>query len=62
MELKHIPCFLVRPWFKQAKAHHNWGDNTFIIPLEIITMMFSTIKCLNVRSSTQPKNLDNEFD
>jgi hypothetical protein len=62
MELKHIPCFLVRPWFKQAKAHHNWGDNTFIITLEIIIVMFSTIKRLNIKSSTQPKNLDNEFD
>ncbi len=22
---------LGRPWLKQAKAHHNWGDNTLII-------------------------------
>jgi hypothetical protein len=20
-----------RPWLKETKAHHNWGDNTFII-------------------------------
>jgi len=25
---------LERPWFKQAKAHHNWGNSTFIIGLE----------------------------
>jgi hypothetical protein len=25
---------LGKPWFKQAKAYHDWGNNTFIIRLE----------------------------
>jgi hypothetical protein len=53
---------LVKPWLKYAKAHHNWGDNTFTITLEIIIVTFSTVKHVNVKSSTQPTNLDNEFD
>ncbi len=43
---------LVKPWLKYAKAHHNWGDNTFTITLEIIIVTFSTVKHVNVKSST----------
>jgi hypothetical protein len=25
---------LGRPWLKEARTHHNWGDNTLIITLE----------------------------
>jgi hypothetical protein len=31
---------LGRPWLKQAKAHHDWGNNTFkiIINTQIMTL------------------------
>jgi len=25
---------LGRPWFKQAKIHHDWGNNTLIITVD----------------------------
>jgi hypothetical protein len=31
---KVYSMLLGRPWFKQAKRHHDWGNNTFIIRLE----------------------------
>jgi len=38
---------LGRPWLKQIKAHHNWGDNTFTIT----SVTLSTIKLVNIKSS-----------
>jgi hypothetical protein len=52
---------LGRLWLKQVKMHHNWGDNTLIIIYEDKTITFNTIKRVNIKSSQQPKNLDNEF-
>jgi hypothetical protein len=42
---------LGRPWLKQTKVHHNWGDNTFttISTNKIVTL--STIKHVNIKSS-----------
>ncbi len=40
-----------RPWLKQTKAHHNWGDNTLTIILENKIVTFSTIKYVNIKSS-----------
>ncbi len=54
--------FLGRPWLKQIKAHHNWGDNTFTIISKWIIVKVSTNKHVNVKSYLQPKNLDNEYD
>ncbi len=51
-----------RPWLKQRKTHHNWGDNTLTISSKNRTVMLSTIKHVNIKSSQWPKNLDNEFD
>jgi len=42
--------FLGRPWLKQVKVHHNWGDNTLTNILDI-TMTFSMIKHVNIKSS-----------
>jgi hypothetical protein len=53
---------LGQSWLKQTKAHHNWGDSIITIIFENITIMFSTIKHVNIKSSQKPKNLDNEFD
>jgi hypothetical protein len=35
---------LGHPWLKLAKAHHSWGDSTFIIISSEQTVMLSTIK------------------
>jgi hypothetical protein len=35
--------FLGRPWLKQTKAHHNWGDSTFTIILENKIVMLNMI-------------------
>ncbi len=42
---------LGRSWFKQMKAHHNWGDNIFIFTFENKTVMLNIIKCVNIKSS-----------
>jgi hypothetical protein len=53
---------LRRPWLKQAKAHHNWGNNilTIIIDTKIITL--STLKRIIVYHSQKPCNLDDNYD
>jgi hypothetical protein len=43
--------FLGRPWLKQAKAHHNWGDSTLTIILENIIVTLNIIKHMNIKSS-----------
>ncbi len=43
--------FLERPWLKQAKAHHNWGDSTLLIILENIRITLNIIKQVNIKSS-----------
>jgi hypothetical protein len=53
---------LGRPWLKEARTHHNWGDNTLIITLEEWNVIVSTIKCVSIKSSQRPKILDIEFD
>jgi hypothetical protein len=32
--------FLGRPWLKQAKTHHDWGNNTLsiIVDTKIVTL------------------------
>jgi hypothetical protein len=45
-----------------VKEHHNWGDNTLTITLEDKTITLNTFKHVNIKSSQQPKKLDNEFD
>jgi hypothetical protein len=37
-----------RPWLKQKKAHHDWGNNTITITLKHRTMMHSIIKHVNI--------------
>jgi len=52
---------LGRLWLKEVKVHRNWGDNILIIIFEDKTITFNTIKRVNIKSSQQPKKLDNEF-
>jgi hypothetical protein len=38
-----------RPWLKQAKTHHNWGDSTLTITFEDKTITLSIIKHVNIK-------------
>jgi hypothetical protein len=60
--IKESSMLLGRPWLKQIKAHHNWGDNTFTIISKGKIVKVSTIEHVNVKSYLRPKNLDNEDD
>jgi hypothetical protein len=42
--LKAYLMFLGRPWLKQVKAHHDWGNNTLIIIVDTKTMTLNTKK------------------
>jgi hypothetical protein len=37
---------LSRPWLKQARAHHDWGNNTLTITSKGREVTLSTIKCV----------------
>ncbi len=50
------------PWLKLTKVHHNQGDNTLTITSREQIVTLSTIKRININSSLQLKNLDDEFD
>ncbi len=41
---KIYSMLLGRPWLKQVKANHNWGDNTLTITTRKRTMTVCTIK------------------
>jgi hypothetical protein len=43
-EVETYSMFLRKPWFKQSKANHNWGDNTLTIIAGERTMTMRTIK------------------
>ncbi len=45
---KAYSMLLGRPWLKQTKAHHDWGNNTITITPEHRTMIHSTIKHVNI--------------
>jgi len=42
-ETEIYSMFLGRPWLKQAKVNHNWGDNTLTIIAGERIMAMSTI-------------------
>jgi hypothetical protein len=53
---------LGRPWFKQARAHHDWGNNTFTITSKGREVTLNTIKCVKLSPTQQPKHLDDVYD
>jgi hypothetical protein len=61
-ETKIYSMFLGRPWLKQAKANHNWGDNTHTITTKERTMAMSTIKKIPLKPSKRPKYVDDGYD
>jgi hypothetical protein len=50
--------FLRRPWLKQAKVHHDWGNNTLTIMANTKMVTLSTKKRVMVHPSQRPCNLD----
>jgi hypothetical protein len=42
---------LGRPWLKQTKVRHNWGDSALTIILENIIVTLNMIKHVNIKSS-----------
>jgi hypothetical protein len=43
--------FLKRPWLKQAKSHHDWGNNTLTIITDTKTMTLNIEKQVMVHPS-----------
>jgi hypothetical protein len=50
------------PWLKQAKANHNWGDNTFTIIVGERTMAVSTFKNIPLKPSKRLKYVDDGYN
>jgi hypothetical protein len=61
-ETEIYSMFLGRPWLKQAKANHNWGDSTFTITVREWTMAVSTIKKIPLKPLERPKYVDDGYD
>ncbi len=53
---------LGRPWLKQAKTYHNWGDSTLTIISKEIIGIVSTIKKLPSRPLERLKCVDVGYD
>jgi hypothetical protein len=54
--------FLRRSWLKQAKIHHDWGNNTLTIMVNTKIMTLSTNKQIMVNPSQKPCNFDDTYD
>jgi predicted transport protein len=54
--------FLKRPWLKQVKAHHDWGNNILTIIIDTKTMTLSTEKRIMVHPSQRPCYIDDIYD
>jgi hypothetical protein len=59
---KAYSMFLGRPWLKQAKVHHDWGNNTLTIIVATKTLTLSTEKRVMIHPSKRPCNLDDNYD
>ncbi len=48
LQMEDVPkiysMILRRPWVKQAKAHHDWGNNTLTIIVDTKIITISTLK------------------
>ncbi len=53
-EIKIYSMFLGRPWLKQAKANHNWGDSTLTITAREKIMAMSIIKKIFLKPLERP--------
>jgi len=61
-ETEIYSMFLGRPWLKQAKVNHNWGDSTLTIIAGERIMAMSTIKKILLKPSKRPKYVDDGYD
>jgi len=61
-ETETYSLILGRPWLKQAKANHNWGDNIFIIITGERTMAMNTLKNISLKPSKRLKYVDDGYD
>ncbi len=59
---KTYSMFLGRPWLKQAKANHNWGDNILTISTRERTMTVNMIKKIVLKPSEKPKYVNDGYD
>ncbi len=66
LEMEDIPVvysmFLGRPWLKQAKVHHDWGNNISTMIVDTKTVTLSTKKWVMVHPSQRLCNLDYIYD
>ncbi len=60
--IKTYLMFLGRPWLKQAKANHNWGDNMLTITTGERTVTVNTSKKIVLKPSERPKYVDDGYD
>jgi hypothetical protein len=58
------PYFMLwgRPWLKQTKVHHDWGNNILTIIADTKIMTLSIQKRVMIRPSQRPRNLDDSYD
>ncbi len=59
---KIYSMILRRPWVKQAKAHHDQGNNTLTIIVDTKIITVSTLKKKMVYLCQKPYNLDDNYD
>jgi hypothetical protein len=59
---KTYSMLLPRPWFKQARAHHDWGNSTLTITSKGREVTLSTIEHVKLNPTQQPKHLDDGYD
>jgi hypothetical protein len=60
--LKAYLMFLGRPWLKQVKVRHDWGNNTLTIIVNTNRMTLSTEKQIMIHPSQRPCNLDDTYE
>jgi hypothetical protein len=60
--LKAYLMFLGRPWFKQVKVHHDWGNDTSTIIVDTKIVKLSIEKQVMVHPSQRPCNLNDTYD
>jgi hypothetical protein len=59
---KACSMFLGRPWLKQAKAHHDLGNNTLTIIVDTNIMTLNMEKQVMVHPSQRPYNFDDTYN
>jgi hypothetical protein len=57
-----VYSMLGRPWLKQVRAHHDWGNNTLTITSKGREVTLNTIKHVKLSLTQQPKHLDDGYD